>query len=158
MPKSDPVEQLRTLNELLARTGASAPDRAEHARRALDFFSQEQGARDTTVSLGDCAGRLARLHFGAEGESELAYTHWHVPTVENFSPLWIRQAIVVEMKKLAGRRAALLLVTGLREAICPAGAYWTKSRQLQYDRVRDWIDELACAWATRGSQLQVVVL
>jgi len=157
MPKSDPVEQLRTLNELLARTGASAPDRAEHARRALDFFSQEQGAKDTTVSLGDCAGR-ARLHFGAEGESELAYTHWHVPTVENFSPLWIRQAIVVEMKKLAGRRAALLLVTGLREAICPAGAYWTKSRQLQYDRVRDWIDELACAWATRGSQLQVVVL
>jgi hypothetical protein len=62
------------------------------------------------------------------------------------------------MKKLAGRRAALLLVTGLREAICPAGAYWTKSRQLQYDRVRDWIDALACAWATRGSQLQVVVL
>ena len=96
MPKSDPVEQLRTLNELLARTGASAPDRAEHARRALDFFSQEQGAKDTTVSLGDCAGRLARLHFGAEGESELAYTHWHVPTVENFSPLWIRQAIVVD--------------------------------------------------------------
>ena len=81
-----------------------------------------------------------------------------MPTVENFSPLWIRQAIVVEMKKLAGRRAALLLVTGLREAVCPDGAYWTKKRQQQYDRVRGWIDELACAWATRGSQLQVLVL
>ncbi len=158
MAKCDPVEQLRTLNELLARTGASAPDRAEHARRALDFFSKEQGRGLVEVSLGDCANRLAHLHFGAEGESELAFAHWHVPTVENFSPLWIRQAIVVEMKKLAGRRSTLLLVTGLREAVCPEGAYWTKKRQAQYDRVRGWIDELACAWATRGSQLQVVVL
>lgn len=158
MAKSDPVEQLRTLNELLARTGASAPDRAEHARRALDFFSNEQANGQIQVSLRDCADRLAQLHFGAEGESELAFAHWHVPSVENFSPLWIRQAIVVEMKKLAGRRAALLLVTGLRDAVCPDGSYWTKTRQMQYDRVRGWIDDLACAWATRGSQLQVVVL
>jgi len=62
------------------------------------------------------------------------------------------------MKKLAGRRQALLLVTGLRDAVCPDGNYWTKKRQAQYDRVRGWVDELACAWATRGSQLQVVVL
>jgi hypothetical protein len=158
MAKSDPLEQLRTLNEVLARTGASAPDRAEHARRALDFFSKEQNCGGQPVSLGDCAGRLAQLHFGADGESELAFAHWHVPTVENFSPLWIRQAIVVKMKQLAGRRAALLLVTGLREAVCPAGSYWTKARQAQYDRVRGWVDQLACAWATRGSRLQVVVL
>ncbi|MFT6059257.1 MAG: hypothetical protein ACJAS5_000686, partial [Lentimonas sp.] len=140
------------------RTGASAPDRAEHARRALDFFSQEQGSGLIEVSLGECANRLARLHFGVPEESELGFAHWHVPSVEDFSPLWIRQAIVGEMKKLAGRRAALLLVTGLRDAVCPEGAYWTKKRQQQYDRVRGWIDELACAWATRGSQLQVVVL
>jgi hypothetical protein len=158
MAKSDPVEQLRALNELLARTGASAPDCAEHARRALDFFSQEQGRGLVNVSLRDCANRLAQLHFGEDGDSELAFAHWHVPTVEHFSPLWIRQAIVAEMKQLAGRRAALLLVTGLREAVSAEGAYWTKTRQQEYDRVRDWIDALACAWASRGSQLQVVVL
>jgi hypothetical protein len=158
MAKSDPVKQLRTLNELLARTGAADPDRAEHARRALDFFSQEQDHGVVEVSLEDCASRLAELHLGAEDERELAFAHWHVPTVESFSPLWIRQAIVVQMKQLAGRRAALLLVTGLRDAICSDGAYWTRKRQLQYDQVRSWIDELACAWATRGSQLQVVVL
>lgn len=158
MAKNDPLEQLRTLNELLARTGASSPDRAEHARRALDFFSKEQARNEQRISLGECAARLARLHLGADGDSVLAFAHWHVPTVENFSPLWIRQAIVVEMKKLAGRRAALLLVTGLRDAICPDGTYWTKARQAQYERVRGWVDQLACAWATRGSRLQVVVL
>jgi hypothetical protein len=62
------------------------------------------------------------------------------------------------MKKLAGRRAALLLVTGLREAICPEGRRWTTARETQYQRVRDWINELACAWASRESQLQVVIL
>ena len=158
MAKVDPVEQLHTLNELLARTGASAPDRAEHARHALDFFERERAGGGVPISLADCAGRLAHLHFGAEGESPLGFTHWHVPTLEDFSPLWIRQAIVVEMKKLAGRRAALLLVTGLRESVSPEGTYWTKSREAHYQQVRGWIDELACAWASRGSQLQVVVL
>jgi len=42
--------------------------------------------------------------------------------------------------------------------VCPSGKYWTKQREAQYQRVRDWIDELVCAWATRGSRLQVVVL
>jgi hypothetical protein len=158
MAKADPVEQLRTLNELLVQTGAADPERAEHARRALDFFSMEQRNSLSGVSLRECADKLAHLHLGEAGESDLAFTHWHVPTLEDFSPLWIRQAIVTEMKKLAGRRAALLLVTGLRESICPEGCRWTKTREAQYQRVRGWIDALACAWATRGSQLQVVVL
>ena len=158
MARTDPVDQLRTLNEILARSGASEPERAEHARRALDFFSREQIESAGALSLRDCASQLARLHLGDDATSELAFTHWHVPDLEASSPLWIRQAIVKEMKKLAGRRVGLLLVTGLREAICPEGRRWTHAKEAQYQRVRSWIDELACAWATRGSQLQVVVL
>lgn len=158
MAKSNPVDQLRTLNEILARTSASDIESAENARRALEFFSIEQDDRNLQICLRDCADKLARLHLGDDEGSELAYAHWHVPALEDFSPLWIRQAIVTEMKKLAGRRQSLLLVTGLRETICPEGKKWTSKRQAQYERVRDWIDVLACAWATRGAQLQVVVL
>ena len=157
MPKPDPVEQLRVLNELLARV--SDPERSEHARRALEFFYREHPEEAAQVQLGSYVEKLARLHFGEHGEpGDLAFVHWHVPKLEDFSPLWIRQAIVGEMKKLAGRREALLLVTGLRDSVCPPGKYWTKARQGQYERVRGWIDELVCAWATRGSKLQVVVL
>ena len=157
MPKPDPVEQLRTLNELLARI--SDPERSEHARRALEFFYREHPEDAAQVELGGYVAKLARLHFGEPGEPvNLAFVHWHVPELEDFSPLWIRQAIVGQMKKLAGRREALLLVTGLRESVCPPGKYWTQARQSQYERVRGWIDELVCAWASRGSQLQVVVL
>lgn len=157
MPRPDPVEQLRTLNELLARI--SEPERSEHARRALEFFYREHPEEAATIDLGNYVERLTRLHFGEGGEPvDVAFAHWHVPQLDDFSPLWIRQAIVGEMKKLAGRREALLLVTGLRDAVCPSGKYWTRARQSQYERVRGWIEELACAWASRGSKLQVVVL
>jgi hypothetical protein len=161
MPRRDPVEQLRALNELLARTAASDPERAEHARRALDFFSDEQ-ARTTEASaspsIGHCARELARLHLGDPPESPIAFSHWHIPEGQACDPLWLRSEIVSRMRELAGRRAALLLVTGLREALSPAGTYWTRARQLQYQRVCDSIDNLACAWASRGSNLQVVVI
>ena len=157
MPQPDPVEQLRTLNELLARV--SDPERSEHARRALEFFYREHPEDAAQVQLGAYVQKLDRLHFGEQGEpANIGFSHWHVPELEDFSALWIRQAIVGKMKKLAGRRHALLLVTGLREAACPPGKYWTQARQSQYDRVRGWIDDLVCAWATKGSSLQVVVL
>ena len=157
MPRPEPLEQLRTLNELLARISDS--ERSEHARRALEFFCREDPAEAGQVELGRYVKKLARLHFGDQGEPDhIGFGHWHVPQLEVFSALWIRQAIVREMKKLAGRREALLLVTGLRESVCPPGRYWTHARQQEYDRVRGWIDELVCAWASRGSKLQVVVL
>ena len=159
MPKTraETFDKLRTLNELLGRL--SDPERAEHARKALEFVQREHPEDLAQVALGDYAEKLARLHFGAaQSPAAIAFAHWHVPGLEDFSPLWIRQAIVSEMRKLAGSREALLLVTGLRQAVNSEGRYWTQQREAQYQRVRGWIDELACAWATHGSRLRVVVL
>ena len=159
MPKRKPasVDQLRILNELLGRV--SDPHKAEHARRALEFAYDEHPEDLEHLALGDYVDKLAHLYFAESDKSmDFAFAHWHVPRLEDFSPLWIRQAIVVEMKKLAGRREGLLLVTGLRAAVCPEGKYWTKHRETQYQRVRNWIDELVCAWVSCGSRLQVVVL
>lgn len=156
-PRADAVEKLRTLNELLGRL--SDPERADHARRALEFAQREHPEDLAKVALGDYVDKLLELHFGqSRGPEQIAFAHWHVPRLEDFSPLWIRQAIVTEMRKLAGSREALLLVTGLRQAVGGDGRYWTKKREADYQRVRGWVDELACAWATRGSRLQVVVL
>lgn len=156
MAKETTVDQLCMLNELFAHTGASAPDRAEHIRCVLDFLREEQNGRTLGLSFTECADRLARLHFGSEGERDLLFTHWTVPSDERFSPLWIRRALITQMKQLAGSRAAFLLITGLRQAVCPAGSYWTKKRQDYYDRVCNYINELVCAWAAPGSRLQMV--
>ena len=76
MPKAtaNPVDQLRTLNELLGRV--SDPERAEHARRALEFVYQEHPADLALISLGEYVDQLRRLHFGDSGEpAECALAH-----------------------------------------------------------------------------------
>ena len=199
MPRRDPVEQLRALNEVLAQTAGSDPECAEHARRALDFFSMEhaeaqakihadaqasaKAEADTGVHavandrveeraskryapkpaleharISNCARELVRLHIGDDSEARVGISHMHLPTREDCDPLWVRQEIVEKMKALSGRPAGSLLVTGLREALCPLGSYWTQARQTQYQSVCDWIDRLACEWASRGSQLQVILI
>jgi hypothetical protein len=151
-----PVDQLRTLNDLLGQLCGA--EQAGHARRALEFVIEERPDWINEERLGDCVDRLAALHVEQQqAGAGFAFAHWHVPRAEDFSPLWIRQSIVTEMKKLAGRRQGLLLVTGLREAVCPPGKYWTERREFQYRRVSGWVEDLAAAWASRGSRLQVVV-
>ena len=154
--KNNTINQLRTLNELFANTGASIPESAGHIRRVLDFFSEEPEEKVAKLSFSEGADRLAQLHFGPRQKRELFFAHWDVPADEQFSPLWVRQSLIVRMKQLAGSRSAFLLITGLREAVCPKGNYWTKERQQYYERVCDYINELACSWLTASLKLQVV--
>lgn len=158
MPKSDPIKQLSILNELFACAGISTPDVAEHVRRVLDFSKKEKDGDENRLSLQERVNRLVHLHVDSGESSKAGFAHLHVPTVEHFGALWIRQSIVARMKQLAGFNTAFLLVTGLREAVCMGGVYWTKKRQIQYDQIRTWIDDLSCAWASNNSQLQVIVL
>ncbi len=156
MKKNKTIDQLRTLNELFACTGQSAPDSAEHVRRVLDFVSEVHDNDNFTLSLSEGANRLARLHFGPEQEQKLKFAHWDVSVDELFSPLWIRQALITRMKHIVGSRAAFFLVTGLHEAICPEGNYWTSKRREYYDRVCNYINDLVCSWSTSGALVQVV--
>ena len=154
----DPLEQLEALNERLAEAGDSDPELAAHARYALEFFRRERGGRGGELCFATCARQLALLHLGNARETGYAFAHWEVPRMEGAGPLWLRQAVVAEMKKLAGRRGGVLLVTGLRDALAPEGRNWTRRREAQYRRVRGWIETLVCAWASRGSRVHVVVL
>jgi hypothetical protein len=158
MKLNNTIDQLRTLNELFVRTGESDPDNAVHIRRVLDFFSESQYRSDFSLSLSEGAERLARLHFGPGQEQKLYFAHWDVPHDEQFSPLWIRQALIARMKHMVGTRAAFLLITGLREAICPEGSYWTRKRQEYYDQVCNYINDLFCSWVTQRTHLSIAIM
>ncbi len=158
MVTENTFDRLRTLNGLFAHTGASILDSAEHIRRVLDFISEEQHGETTELSFAEGAYHLARWHFGPEDERNLLFAHWNVSNDEQFSPLWIRQSLIARMKQLAGYRTAFLLITGLREAVCPAGSYWTKKRQEHYDQVLNYISELVCSWSAPDSNLQLALL
>lgn len=159
MPKAAcPVEQLRVLSGLLQGVAGADPEGREHARRVLDLVNEQPDSVRRQLSLQASAQKLARLHFGEDSDCRVAFAHWHVGGAEDCAPLWFRRKIIGKMKTLSGRRRACLLVTGLREAVCPHGGYWTRRREARYRRMRDWINELAASWAPKGANLQVIVL
>lgn len=158
MAKPDPIQQLRSVNEVLAYTLQADADQVEHARRALDSYEIAYDDAMEKPLFKEGVEALARVHLNYASSSEVAFAHWHAPAVEDFSPLWVRAAIISEMMKLSGSRKAMLVVTSLRDAICPEGRYWTEAREATFRRIRDWIEQLACSWATPGSRLQVIVL
>ncbi len=158
MPRACALQQLRVLSGLLQGVAGADPEGGMHARRVLDLADTEPESVRRQLSLQGGAHKLADLYFSGEGERAVAFAHWHVEGPEDCAPLWLRRSIIGKMKTLSGRRRACLLVTGLRESICPEGAYWTRRREARYRRLRDWIDELAATWAPKGANLQVIVL
>ena len=158
MPRACIVQQLRVLSGLLEGVIGADPEGRVHARRVLDLVDEQPESVRRQLSMPGSAQKLANLHFGRESEGGVAFAHWHVEGPEDCTPLWLRRSIIGRMKLLSGRRHACLLVTGLREAVCPEGGYWTRRREARYRRMRDWIDGLAATWAPKGANLQVIVL
>lgn len=158
MVKDNTVKRLQTLNELFACTGASIPDRAEHVRQVLHFLSSKQDLGTAELSFAESVDRLVKLHFGPEEERRLFFVHWDIANDESFNPLWLRHALISQIKQIAGSGSAFLLVTGLREAICPKGFYWTKKCQARYEQTCDYINELTCSWLPPSANLQLVLL
>lgn len=155
----DPLSQLKLLNELFGRKARSDEARVAHAHRAIEFFAREAGEVPPRAPfMNPAIDRLASIHFGAGAEQGVAFAHCELAAYEAFAPLWARRAIVDTLLTLSGKQEAFLLVTGLREAVCPSGGRWTASRRRRYRTLRDWIGELACAWSSRQSQLQIVIL
>ena len=160
MASIDPIQQLRVCNALFAQTGISSPECAEHVCKAIDFFAKEQleGKGNKPFSFGQSIGKLVRLYLGEQGLHELAFVHLHAPQLEDFSPLWVHRAVVQHMKKLVRRRAGLILITGLREAVCPPGRYWTEARKAEFNCLQAWVNALICAWADKNTRLQIIIL
>ena len=94
---------------------------------------------------------IARSYTLASRQEFRFCRHWHVPRLEDFARS-DTPAIVVEMKKLAGRQRSLLVtdcvgLSAQKENIGPS----TEKPSIS-EFVVD--DELVCAWATCGSRLQ----
>ena len=152
------IDHLQTLNAVFAQANPMHPERAEHAHKVLDFMLAEEPAQADALSLINCAERLFLLHFEAEQNNHMAFAHLHVPAVEILSPLWLRSALLAELRKLSGRKRALLFVSGLRASIAAQGSYWTQQRQAQFERTRAWVEDEALARAAAGAELQLLII
>jgi len=154
--EADAFDDLRTVNEVLAACFGAEEDAVADLRRAIECFENEVPAEEAARAVQRFVEAAARVHAGNRAAGP-AFAHWHVPSPEACEPLWMRRAIVGEMKKLAGRRDAVLVVTGLRDAIASGRVAAARGRR-EYRRARARIDALAAAWAGREMRLRVLAV
>ena len=156
MARANALQRLHTVNRVLAAAMGADEESAVHARHAIDLFADQSGGRIDGESFNAGVDMLARVH--AAGRANPAFSHVDGAQAAGRGELFLRERVIAQMKRMAGASAGVLLVTNLRESVCPEGGYWTKARAASYARLRDWVESLAAAWASRGQNLQVVVL
>ncbi len=112
------------------------PDMTRHLKSAIEFAltGDEHGLAPVSV-FTEAAMRLARDKMG---ERSFGLEHWPVVT-SDLDPLWFHHRLVKILKKLSGLRESLLLITGLRQALCPDGHNWTQALQKRYQHLADHI-------------------
>ena len=77
---------------------------------------------------------------------------------EPYHPLWIREKLILSLKKIAGYEYATLLIKGLRDSIKKDGTYWTRQKQQAYDDTLAYITQIAAQWTTARTRINIVCL
>ena len=77
---------------------------------------------------------------------------------EGFSILALRARLLAGLKKTCHSRQPLLVLTGLREAICPQGRRWTSRREREYHEAIAFARDFCNARSRPSSKLSLVIL
>lgn len=148
------VEQLRCLNSLLTLTTGSDPDVSNQIGRALDF-QNERTKPLKKESLGDSVQMLLNLHL--KDKQTAGFYHLELNDL-HLGPLWIRVQLVRGLKNLTGYQEGVLLVTGLKNFICPTGKRWTQKRRRHYEDMVSMIEKQVAFWTSSNMRLNLLVL
>lgn len=73
-----------------------------------------------------------------------------------FDPLWAREAALSRLKRLAGYERGLLLVTGLRSALCPPPQSWSRRHEVRLRQAIGFLDDLGARWHSAGTRLTLL--
>ncbi|MFW5883749.1 MAG: hypothetical protein ACOCVG_05215 [Verrucomicrobiota bacterium] len=154
--KTDLLLKLKSASGLLVVAAGADRRQTAEVQAAIDFLRSErdQGRQETPPELYDrTIEDLLRLtRPGSEG---WGFRHWNLRG-DRYDPLFIRARLLRELRQLAGFPESLLLVTGLREALCPPGRYWTQKVEQRYHEAVDYIERVALKYNTPSTRLSLV--
>ncbi|QYY35625.1 hypothetical protein [Ruficoccus sp. ZRK36] len=153
---TDSLSQLRTLNTLLSVATGSDQELARHIEQAIEFSREQVGeSHPSHEMLARSARRLLELHL--DNRATCGFQHCDLHGHPN-DPLWIRAHILKALRKLAGSREAILLVSGLPTLIRPQGRRWSPSRRKSYQDLINYVQHLAAAHCSPRTRLQLLFL
>lgn len=154
---ADSLADLRNLNSLLRLAANGSAANALEIRKAIEFTMEGADTADgpTPMTLDEAARLFLRLHASDEHAPAFALCDLRA---EAYDPLFIREKLMVPLRKLAGYPEAILLVTGLRRLVCPPGKRWTKRRRSQYQETLHYIEQLANQHSSPRTRLSLLFL
>jgi hypothetical protein len=158
MVQFNTVYQLKTINEMLAQVGSADTEMVEHARKAMLFFENERNEKDSEAALVMGVERLLKLYFGRAEERLIGIEHWHIPNEEVPEFLWFRQSINEKILRVSGFPCALLLITGLREAILGENAYWTERHNRRLKDTKEWVEGYVASRTPSKQMLNLLII
>lgn len=144
------------LHTLLGSTANIDPYFEEQIKTAIDFSLT--GSIECSAPLDKFARAVIR--FLQVHDKTLASRGFHHLDLseKTLDPLWLREELIRAIKLLAGYEKALLIISGLRSALCPRGKYWTHGIQNRYEGSLNYIDELAAQKVDSSTTLNLIYI
>jgi hypothetical protein len=130
----------------------------EHERKAMIFFENERNEKDSEAALVMGVERLLKLYFGRAEDRLIGIEHWHIPNEEVPEFLWFRQSINEKILRVSGFPCALLLITGLREAILGENAYWTERHNRRLKDTKEWVEGYVASRTPSKQMLNLLII
>ncbi|MCH2155740.1 MAG: hypothetical protein MK080_07030 [Opitutales bacterium] len=156
MNASQDLEKLSTIHSLFTAASGGDNYNAEQISAALRYAQDRPGLglkreeRPFDVEVR----KLIDLHLESQSQHH-GVAVWDMRD-RPYDPLWIRYHIVSQLKQIAGYLDATLIVVGLKEAICPQGRYFTKSKKERYQQAVSYVEELALCYKTHSTKLNIL--
>ena len=126
---------------------------AEQIKAGIDTALSDRPEEERSSAIADAINRLRGVLEVSPGDG---FFHWDARSAAG--SLFARQQVVEGLKGLAPFQNATLLVTNLRDALCPAGRRWTSRRRGEYDEAVEFISSLAAARKRTNANLSVLFL
>lgn len=157
--KDLPSRPLGALNELLAMTFCTEPERAQHIRHTLQFLADETGvnagAARTLTDLDVIARRLLGLHAGERRVVGFAHCDLSATSAD---PLFLRPQLLAAVRELVGYKEGLLLVSGLRQAVTGRSRRFNSRRRITYQQTQGLIEALVAKFAPARTRLHLIFI
>ena len=126
---------------------------AEQMKAGIDSALANEADTADRGSLASAIGRLRDRLGVPEGDG-----FFHLDARDTAGSLFARQLVVDGLKSLAPFQNATLLVTNLRDALCPAGRRWTRRKREDYDEAVGFLSSLVASRKRQSANLNVLFL
>ena len=151
--KIDDFARLTHLNSLLSLLSGGPTLETEQIHAVLRFLRSEREADLLPADYDANVTRIVEMH--DPGKRRFSVTaHWDLRH-DCIDPLWLRSNLLSKLALLDQHPRSLLVITGLRQRLCPPHKRWTSRRKKAYCDLVAFIEQTA---AEKSSPKKVLTM